>query len=224
MRILIVEDDAALADAIGEVLGRAGYQVMRVASGEHADNALLAGHFDLVLLDIELPGIDGFTVLERLRRRRDGCPVLMVTARDALDDRVHGLESGADDYLVKPFEMDELVARVRALLRRVRGPAADTIEIGNLSLDLEGHRARVDGVPVELTARELAVLAVLARSAGSVVTKERIIAGAFPDEEQATPNSLEVHVSRLRRKLAAARIELRPIRGLGYLLDVRRES
>jgi DNA-binding response OmpR family regulator len=223
MRILIVEDDAALADAIGEVLRRAGYVVDHVVSGEHADTSLRTGHYDLVLLDIELPGMDGFAVLERLRRRKSGCPVLMITARDALHDRIHGLETGADDYLVKPFKMGELVARVRALIRRATTPVAETIDIENMSIDLAGHRVRIDGIPVELTARELAVLEALARRAGSVVTKDRIIASAFPAEDQASPNNLEVHVSRLRRKLAAARIELRPVRGLGYLLDVRRE-
>lgn len=224
MRILIVEDDAALADAIGEVLRRAGYVVVHVASGEHADVSLRTGAYDLVLLDIELPGMDGFAVLERMRRRKLGTPVLMITARDALHDRIHGLETGADDYLVKPFEMGELVARVRALLRRAVSPIADVIEIENLVLDLAGHRVRVDGIPIDLTARELAVFEILARRAGSVVTKDRIISSAFPAEDQASPNNLEVHVSRLRRKLAAARIELRPVRGLGYLLDVRRDT
>ena len=224
MRILIVEDDLALADAIGEVLRRAGYVVDSVGSGEHAEVALRSGHYDLVLLDIELPGSDGFAVLAQMRRRKITCPVLMITARDGLHDRIHGLESGADDYLVKPFEMGELVARVRAVLRRATGRVADTIEIGNMVLDLAGHRARVDGEPVDLTARELAILEILARRAGSVVTKDRIIASAFPDEEQTSSNNLEVHVSRLRRKLAAARIEFRPVRGLGYLLEVRREQ
>lgn len=224
MRILIVEDDLALADAIGEVLRRAGYVVDSVGSGEHAEVALRSGHYDLVLLDIELPGSDGFALLAQMRRRKITCPVLMITARDGLHDRIHGLESGADDYLVKPFEMGELVARVRAVLRRATGRVADTIEIGNMVLDLAGHRARVDGEPVDLTARELAILEILARRAGSVVTKDRIIASAFPDEEQTSSNNLEVHVSRLRRKLAAARIEFRPVRGLGYLLEVRREQ
>ncbi len=224
MRILIVEDDLALADAIGEVLRRAGYVVDSVGSGEHAEVALRSGHYDLVLLDIELPGSDGFALLDQMRRRKITCPVLMITARDGLHDRIHGLESGADDYLVKPFEMGELVARVRAVLRRATGRVADTIEIGNMVLDLAGHRARVDGEPVDLTARELAILEILARRAGSVVTKDRIIASAFPDEEQTSSNNLEVHVSRLRRKLAAARIEFRPVRGLGYLLEVRREQ
>lgn len=224
MRILIVEDDAVLADAIGGVLRRTGYVVDHVVSGEHADTALRSGHYDLMLLDIELPGCDGFEVLKQARRRKLTCPVLMVTARDALHDRVHGLETGADDYLVKPFEMAELVARVHALLRRVGGPVADTIEIENLTLDLVGHRVRIDGAATDLTARELAVLEVLARRAGSVVTKDRIIASAFPNEDLASSNNLEVHVSRLRRKLAAARVEIRTVRGLGYLLETRRHA
>ena len=222
MRLLIAEDDVVLADAMCEVLRRAGYVVDLAASGGEADLLLSTRHFDLVLLDIELPGQSGFEVLSRLRRRRNACPVLMVTARDALHDRVHGLETGADDYLVKPFEMAELVARVRALLRRASGAVGDVIEIENLALDSAGHRVRVDGVPVDLTARELAVLEVLMRRAGSVVTKDRLIASAFPDETQASANNLEVHVSRLRRKLAGARVELRPVRGLGYLLEPRR--
>lgn len=224
MRILIVEDDAVLADAMSAVLRQAGYVVDVVNDGRAADNELRVGLFDLVLLDIQLPGIDGFGVLSRLRRRKTQCPVIMVTARDALQDRIGGLDAGADDYLVKPFAMGELQARVRALLRRASGPEGDRIELENLAIDLAGRRVRIDGEPVELTAREIAVLEVLARRLGSVVAKEKLLASAFPGDEPVSMNNVEVQISRLRRKLAPARVEIRPIRGLGYLLEARRPA
>jgi DNA-binding response OmpR family regulator len=219
MRILVVEDDAILADGLAHALRSRGYAIDCMATGADADCALTTAEYDLVVLDIELPLMDGFEVLRRLRKRKAAVPVLVLTARDSVHDRIHGLDLGADDYLTKPFEMGELEARVRALVRRASGLAENTIALGRLVLDLKGRRAEVDGTSIELSARELAVLEILAARLGRVVPKEALMNSLYPWDEGVAPNAIEIYVHRLRKKLSTSGVDIRTIRGLGYLLE-----
>ena len=219
MRILVVEDDAILADGLAHALRSRGYAVDCLSTGADADRALTDGEYDLVVLDIELPLLDGFEVLKRLRKRKASTPVLVLTARDSVHDRIHGLDSGADDYLTKPFEMGELEARIRALVRRAQGAADNQIELGRLVLDTKGRRAFVDGANVELSARELAVLEILAGRAGRVVSKDALMSSLYQWDEDPSTNAIEIYVHRLRKKLGDCGINIRTIRGLGYLLE-----
>ncbi len=220
MRVLVVEDNDGLAVGIAHALERAGFTVDRLADGRLADTALHAGPTpDLVILDLGLPGLDGIEVLRRLRDRGDTVPVLVLTARGAVGDRVAGLNLGADDYLPKPFDLAELSARAHALVRRAQGSAAAELRLGPLLLDSTGRTASVDGVPLELTRRELSVLEVLVNRAGRVVGKDVIAERIFSYQDEAGENAIELYVSRLRRKLADTGLTIRTVRGLGYLLE-----
>jgi DNA-binding response OmpR family regulator len=219
MRILIVEDDPTLADGVASTLRQAGYAVDCLADGQEADQLLTTEDYDLVVLDVGLPRLDGFEVLGRLRRRGARVPVLLLTARDALADRVGGLDLGADDYLTKPFDLPELEARVRALVRRGACGASPRVSVGALTLDTVGRRVAIDGAPVDLSARELGVLEVLMLRAGKVVSKQQLAERLYSYGEEAGPNAIEVYMHRLRRKLEPAGVAIRTIRGLGYLLD-----
>ena len=221
MRILIAEDDPVLADGLQKSLRRNDFAVDLVHDGEHADHTLAVQNYDLVILDLGLPKIDGFEVLRRLRRRGGTAPVLILTARDAVADRVKGLDLGADDYLTKPFELPELEARVRALIRRGQTGGSSLLTHGPLTLDLAGHRATLEGVPVELSARELGVLEVLMLRSGRVVNKEQLADQLYGQGEEVGANAIEVYVHRLRKKLEPAGVVIRTIRGLGYLLEKR---
>lgn len=187
-------------------------------NGNDADAILQRNEVAVVVLDIGLPGIDGFEVVRRLRARGNAVPVLLLTARDAIDDRVRGLELGADDYLVKPFAAPELVARIKALARRGGGLPVE-LNIKGLSLDLSAKRSRVNGQPIELSAREWAVLQYLMQQAGRVVSKEQIINAILPWGEALTPNAVEVYVSRIRLKINGSGVSIRTIRGFGYMLE-----
>jgi DNA-binding response OmpR family regulator len=224
MHVLIVEDDAVIADGLTHALRRAGYAVDACEIGSTADHALATGTYDLVVLDVELPALDGFEVLRRLRARKSKTPVLILTARDALHDRVKGLDLGADDYVVKPFEMAEIEARVRALIRRSQGASDNEIVVGNLHVDVEGRVANVDGKALELLPREFAVLEVLMRRAGRVVLKDALLSSLYEWRDEVGPNAIEVQVHRLRKKLAEAEVDIRTVRGLGYLLEARKEA
>jgi DNA-binding response OmpR family regulator len=219
MRVLIVEDDRLLANGLTETLRRAGYVVDAVPSAEAADAALKVTEVDLLVLDIGLPGIDGFTWLRRLRARGGQQSVLVLTARDAVTDRVHGLTVGADDYLAKPFATEELVARVSALARRGRAMKSRLIEHGALMVDLARKRALVDGKPLDRSQREYAILEDLFYYVGSIVGKDKIAGAVASWDEHISPNAIEVHISRLRAKLEPAGVEIRTIRGLGYLVE-----
>jgi two-component system OmpR family response regulator len=208
MHVLLVEDDAVLADGLARVLQAQGMQVELAADGLVADQLLQNSQAGVAVLDIGLPGIDGFEVVRRLRARGSHLPVLLLTARDAVEDRVRGLELGADDYLVKPFATAELVARIRALL-----------SLGQLVLDVEARRARVGERVLELSVREWAVLEYLLQHAGRVLSKQQIIDAIQPWGDDLTLNAVEVYVSRLRIKLADAGIAIRTVRGFGYLLE-----
>lgn len=218
MHVLLVEDDAVLADGIARNLTNHGIVVDVVSNGIDADDLLKRQPMAAVVLDIGLPGIDGFEVVRRLRARGSTTPVLLLTARDAVEDRVFGLELGADDYLVKPFATPELVARVRALLRR-SGPAQATMQIGGLLLDSVARRATVHGRAVDLSAREWGILEYLVRHRGRVVSKQQIIDAILPWGEELTLNAVEVYISRIRIKVGDAGLGLRTIRGFGYMLD-----
>ncbi len=218
MHILLVEDDAVLADGLSRTLQAQGMQVELACDGLQADLLLQRNQPAVAVLDIGLPGIDGFEVVRRLRARGDTTPVLLLTARDAVEDRVRGLEMGADDYLVKPFATPELVARIRALARR-NAPKSNILALGNIVFDSGARRARVGERPLELSVREWAVLEYLLQHAGRVVSKQQIVDAIAPWGEDLTLNAVEVYVSRLRLKLDGAGATLRTIRGFGYLLE-----
>ena len=224
VRILIVEDDAALASGIARILEGEGHAIDVMAKGEDAVSAAKRERFDLLILDIGLPGIDGFEVLRRLRAAGDRAPVLVLTARDALDDRVRGLDLGADDYMAKPFAMPELAARVRALVRRSQAQTGPKIVHGPLTLDTLARRAQLNGEPLDLAAREWAVLEVLLARVEKIVSKESIIQAVASWGEELTPNAIEVYVSRLRAKLEPSGVRIRTVRGFGYMLEEFKEK
>jgi two-component system OmpR family response regulator len=221
MRLLIVEDDAPLASGLQRILEAEGHAVDVTPRGEDAVHAAAHEKFDLVILDIGLPQMDGFEVLRRLRAGSGGgpMPVLVLTARDAVDDRVRGLDLGADDYMVKPFAMPELTARVRALLRRFQAHGGPRIAHGPLQLDTVARRAFLRNEPLELAAREWAVLEVLLARVEKIVSKEAIIQAVAGWGDDLSPNAIEVYVSRLRSKLEPAGIKIRTVRGFGYMLE-----
>jgi two-component system OmpR family response regulator len=219
VRILIVEDDATLASGIARILEGEGHAIDVVASGEQAVLGARQERFDVMILDVGLPGIDGFEVLRRLRATGLKIPVLVLTARDALDDRVRGLDLGADDYMPKPFAMPELAARVRALVRRSQAQTGPKIVHGPLVLDTLARRAHLNGDPLDLAAREWAVLEVLLARVEKIVSKESIIQAVASWGEELTPNAIEVYVSRLRAKLEPAGVRIRTVRGFGYMLE-----
>jgi two-component system OmpR family response regulator len=224
MRILIVEDDAALARGLARILESEGYAVDTVTRGEQALLATRHERFDLVILDIGLPGMDGFEVLRRLRAVPDPAPVLLLTARDALDDKVRGLDLGGDDYVAKPFAMSELVARVRALIRRSQARAGPKVVHGPLVLDSVARRAYLSGAPLELAAREWAVLEVLLARSGRIVSKDSIIQAVVGWGDDLSANAIEVYISRLRAKLEPAGVRIRTVRGFGYMLEEPEEA
>ena len=217
MRILLVEDDAALGQATQAALRLEGYAVDWLRDGQHADDALRSDTFDAVVLDLGLPRKDGLDVLSSLRARGDFTPVLCLTARDTLQDRVTGLDRGADDYLVKPFDLDELNARLRALMRRSAGRAVNWVECGTLRMDVSGHQVQLGEQAIDLSAREFAILQTLLESAGRVVTRERLEDTLYGWDQEITSNALEVHIHHLRKKLGSEWIQT--IRGAGYRLQ-----
>lgn len=218
-RILLVEDDPALSRGLSALLKAAGYSVDPVHDGETALELASEEPYALITLDLGLPDLSGFEVLQQLRARGVKVPVLILTARDALDDRVRGLDLGADDYLLKPFEPTELEARVRALLRRAQGEASPEILVGQLVFDPSRGVARVGDRVLDLRRREWAVLERLVAKVGKVVAKERLSAEVFSFDEPVAPNAIEVYVARLRRKLEPDGPSIRTMRGLGYILD-----
>jgi two-component system OmpR family response regulator len=219
MRILIVEDDEMLAEAVTRAMRQSAHVVQRAATGPDADRILSATEFDLVILDLGLPELDGFEVLKRLRGRRERVPVLVLTVRDSVEDRVAGLDFGADDYMTKPFELAELEARVRALIRRANSGTSSDLHHGPLRLDTAGRRLYCDNQPLELSARELSVIELLMLREGRVVTKQHIIDHLYGWDEGASGNSVEVFVYRLRRKLEGSGVDIRTVRGMGYLIE-----
>jgi len=219
MRILIAEDDATLAAGLVQSLRQSGYAVDCVENGAEADAALGASPFDLVILDLGLPKISGLEVLQRLRSRRSRIPVLILTARDGVKERVKGLDAGADDYLVKPFELAELGARVRALTRRGMAGGATLISHGPLSFDQIGRVAHLQGEPLALSAREIGLLEIFLQRAGRLVSKDQLVNHLCGWGEEVSGNAIEVYVHRLRKKLEPGGVRIVTVRGLGYSLE-----
>lgn len=219
MRILIAEDDAALSEALRFSLTQAGYAVDHVANGAAADEALKSDGFGLVILDLGLPKLDGFEVLKRLRKHNVTLPVLILSGREQPEDKVAGLDLGADDYLVKPFSLSELQARVRALLRRGAGLAAPTLHYGGLSFDTVERVASVEDKPLQLSLHEAGVLEILLRRFGRVVSKEQLVEQLYSYDKEVSHNAIEVYIHRLRKKLAGSGVEVRTHYGRGYTVD-----
>ena len=216
MRVLLVEDDPMIGDSLRKGLRMEGFTVDWVQDGRSAELAVETTHYALVLLDLGLPKKDGLSVLRGWRERGSTVPVLILTARDAVPDRVAGLDGGADDYLVKPFDLTELLARMRALLRRQAGRARDLIEVGALRVDPVAHAVEYRGQPLQVSAREYALLHGLAESPGAVLSSEQLEDRLYGWGEEVESNAVEVHVHNLRRKLSAQLI--RTVRGVGYRL------
>ncbi|MFM2408409.1 MAG: hypothetical protein RL358_1151 [Pseudomonadota bacterium] len=221
MRILLVEDDPVLADGLSRILQQSHHLVSMTNNGIQADQLLQLEKFDLVILDMGLPDMDGAQILRRLRARNDSVPVLILTAQDSVANRVQGLDLGADDYLSKPFDVPELEARIRALLRRTQSVRSGQLKMGSLVLDTEGHRASMGDDVLELSARELSVLELLLRRTGRVVSKEQLSEQLSGLGHEISDNAIEVYVHRLRKKIEVGDITIRTLRGLGYLLEQR---
>jgi two-component system OmpR family response regulator len=221
VRILIAEDDQVLADGLLRSLRAAGAAVNHVASGSEADAALMTNsEFDLLILDLGLPRMHGLEVLKRLRARGSALPVLILTAADSVEERVKGLDFGADDYMAKPFSLQELEARVRALSRRgMGGSSTNTIKHGPLEYDQAGRVATIAGKMVELSARELGLLEVLLQRAGRLVSKDQLVERLCEWGEEVSNNAIEVYIHRLRKKIEKGPIRIATVRGLGYCLE-----
>jgi len=216
MRILLIEDDKLLGDGIQAGLGQAGFAVDWVQDGALADTALQTETYAAVVLDLGLPKLSGLELLRRLRARGNAVPVLILTARDTIDDRINGLDSGADDYVVKPFDLDELAARLRAVTRRGQGAASALLRVDALELNPAEHRVQYRGKPVDLSAREFSLLHELMLNAGRVLSREQLEQRLYAWGEEVESNAIEVHIHHLRRKLSAQLV--RTVRGVGYLL------
>jgi DNA-binding response OmpR family regulator len=220
MRILLVEDEAEMAAALASALKRYDMVVDHVATLAEAEEAIVADVHGAVLLDRQLPDGDGLALIPKLRARADGVPIIVLTARGALADRIAGLDGGADDYLAKPFAVEELLARLRAVLRRPAGMHPDIVKAGRLAFDLGHREASVDGQPLDLPRREMLVLETLVRRLGRTVLRSALEEAVYSFDDAVQSNALDTHVSRLRRKLAdvEAAVEIHGIRGVGYLL------
>jgi two-component system response regulator TctD len=219
MRLLLVEDDERLARGVAASLEAAGFSVDRLDSGEDALQLAGAEPYAAIILDLGLPDLDGLDVLSRLRSRGAVTPVLILTARDMVDDRINGLDRGADDYMAKPFDPRELESRIRALVRRSQGTPDPVLRIGTLVFDRSSRTVSLDDSVLDLRRRELAVLETLMGRPGKVIPKERLSAEVFAFDDAVTPNALEVYVGRLRRKLLPSGPAIRTVRGLGYMIE-----
>jgi two-component system, OmpR family, response regulator len=217
MRVLVVEDETALAQRLSVSLGAAGYVVDGVSDGARADFLVTTEQYDAVVLDLGLPKIDGLTLLRRWRDAGVLVPVLVLTARGSWHERVIGIDGGADDYVTKPFEMEEVLARVRALIRRAGGQAASVVRCGRVVLDARAARATVNGAPVHLTAHEFRVLSYLMHHRGRVVSQGELLDHIYARDGDRDSNTVEVFIARLRKKLGAATIST--VRGLGYRME-----
>ena len=219
MRVLLVEDDAMLADGLMRSLKQTDYIVDWTADGEEAESILRVQEFDLVVLDLTLPHMDGLEVLRLLRSRKVPVPVLIITARSEVDDRIKGLDLGADDYLTKPFEMGEFDARVRALLRRSHADGMEVLSCGELSLDLTARRAFLGEHPMDLPRREFHLLEILISRQGRIISKDQIIDSISDFDDELNPSVVETYISRVRKKLENSDVKIRTIRGVGYILE-----
>jgi DNA-binding response OmpR family regulator len=219
MRILLVEDDPLLSAGLCEAMSRAGYEMDHLTAAEPVANALAHGMHDLAIIDLGLPGMDGLTLVRGLRAAGIKVPILILTARDGLSDRVGGLNEGADDYMIKPFLLPELLARVQALIRRSQSVASSRLSVGPLTLDLSMHEATLAGKLLPLTGREWELMQSLVLAAPKVVAKRRLADSLSRWDKEITDNAVEIYVSRLRAKLGDSGISIRTVRGIGYRID-----
>ncbi|MBV1789488.1 response regulator transcription factor [Marinobacterium sp. D7] len=219
MRILIVEDDETLGDALSRRAARQGHGTDLVVTGSQADEILKRQDYDLIILDLNLPGLDGKRVLENLRKRKKDTPVLILTAREQVEDRITLLDCGADDYLTKPFDFGELEARCRALLRRKSGHSRDQVTYGNLVLDRNACTVSIDNELVDLKQREFRLLEIFLTHTGRVLSKDELLNHIYSFDESPSPNAIELYVARLRKKLSSSSVDIKTLRGLGYLLN-----
>jgi len=224
MRLLVVEDDRILAEGLVQALTQAGYAVDHAANGEVANVFLQQTAYDLVVLDLGLPKLDGFEVLKRMRSRGDNSAVMILTAQDAIESRVKGLDLGADDYLIKPLDLTEMEARVRALIRRGKLGSNASLACGDLVFNAADKRASCGDQDLLLSTRELALLEILMHRQNKVVSKEQVLESLCNWDSEIGDNAIEVYIHRLRKKIAPANVQIRTIRGLGYLLEDVRKS
>jgi two-component system, OmpR family, response regulator TctD len=216
MRILLVEDTVDVGEAIAARFERIGHTVDWETDGGVADEVLKIQAYDLLILDVNLPALDGFSILKRLRQRKSKTPVLVLTARSQVDDRVDALDLGADDYLVKPFDYRELEARARALLRRSAGESTNHLVCGQVTIDRGSRAVAINGTPVDLTRRELTLLEILTARPGRIFGKDELVDQLFGFDDEPSSNAVEQYVARLRKKLVGSGAEIRTLRGLGY--------
>lgn len=219
MRILLIEDDAVLVDGLMHTLCNTGYKVTSAMTGGYAEMLLLSQDFDLIILDLGLPDMDGLDLLRKLRSRKIPIPIIILTARDGINDRINGIEQGADDYLTKPFELRELEARVHGLIRRCYGGFNTDIVIGRLTLDTHHHQVKGDEEIINLSPREYGVLEILMLQIGKVVLKDRLAQRLAVDGDALTDNAVEIYVHRLRKRIEPYEAVIRTVRGLGYLME-----
>lgn len=220
MRVLIIEDDRVLGPALHDFLRTQGYEAQLITNGAEVLPCLQQQRFDLLVLDLNLPGQSGLEVLRQLRKQGFQVPVLILTARDALEDRVAGLDAGADDYVTKPFELAELAARVRALIRRHHGQQHITLELGDLHLDVQNRELLYQGQRLSVSVREFSLLELLMQRAGKVVTKQQIIDSLSDNNADFSDNAVEVYIYRLRKRLEGTDVLIQTVRGFGYALEV----
>lgn len=219
MNILLIEDDEVLSDGLIHTLSNTGYRVTGVKSGIYAEHLLQAQDFDLVILDLGLPDMDGLQLLRKLRSQKLPLPIMILTARDDMKDRIECISKGADDYMTKPFELKELEARLQALIRRCYGGFSNTIEVGSLLLDTSNHQIQANGQCLSLSARESAVLEILLIQSGKVVCKDRIAQRLSSAGDALADNAIEVYIHRIRKHIEPYDVIIRTVRGLGYILE-----
>jgi two-component system, OmpR family, response regulator len=220
MNILLVEDDPILVDGLVHTLNKSGYLVTAAQTGNYAESLLVVQDFDLIILDLGLPDTDGLTLLRKLRQQKIAMPILILTARDCLNDRINGIEQGADDYMTKPFELKELETRIHALIRRCYGGFQNDIVIGRLTLETKNNQILVDNNPMLLSPREYGVLEILLIQAGKIVCKDRLAKRLTSDDDALADNAIEVYIHRVRKRVKPYGISIRTLRGLGYMLEL----
>ncbi len=219
MNILLIEDDEVLADGLNHTLTQSGYHVTEASEGKYAEHLLQAQGFDLIILDLGLPDMDGLQLLRKLRNQKVSLPIMILTARDDINDRIEGISQGADDYMTKPFELRELEARLHALVRRCYGGFNTIIEVGDLCLDTENHQILGNDKILSISSRETTVLELLLLQAGKVVSKDRIAQHLASENDAIADNAIEVYIHRIRKHISPYNVIIRTIRGLGYLLE-----
>jgi len=219
MNILLIEDDEVLADGLTHTLSNSGYCITGATTGAYAEHLLAAQGFDLIILDLGLPDMDGLQLLRKLRNQKQSLPILILTARDDMNDRIDGISQGADDYMTKPFELRELEARLNALIRRCYGGFNHIIQLGKLQLDTNNQQIQANGEPLSLSARETAVLEVLMMQKGKVISKDKIAKHLSLHGDALADNAIEVYIHRIRKRIEPYAVGIRTFRGLGYLLE-----